>query len=34
MVAIREILERLAADPSVLERVRKRARILLVRANE
>lgn len=32
IIAIREILERLAADPEVLERVRKRARVLLARA--
>lgn len=31
--AIREILERLAQDDTVLERVRKRARMLLVRAS-
>jgi hypothetical protein len=31
--AIRGILERLADDPEVMERVRKRARILLARAN-
>jgi hypothetical protein len=30
---IREILERLAADPEVLDRVRKRARTLLTRAD-
>jgi hypothetical protein len=30
--AIREILERLAGDPAVMERVRKRARLLLARA--
>jgi len=32
-VAIRGILERLADDPSVLERVRKRARVLLARSD-
>jgi hypothetical protein len=32
MEAIREILERLADDPGVMERVRKRARVLLARA--
>lgn len=32
--SIRDILERLADDPAVLERVRKRARTLLERAND
>jgi hypothetical protein len=32
MEAIREILERLADDPGVMERVRKRARVLLAKA--
>jgi hypothetical protein len=32
--AIREILERLAEDPGVMERVRKRARVLLARVEE
>jgi hypothetical protein len=32
MGAIREVLERLADDPGVMERVRKRARVLLERA--
>ena len=30
--AIRDILERLADDPAVMERVRKRARVLLAKA--
>lgn len=34
MCSIRPILERLADDPSVMERVRKRAKALLARANE
>ena len=33
IVTIRGILERLAEDPDVIERVRKRARLLLARAN-
>jgi hypothetical protein len=32
MEAIREILKRLADDPGVMERVRKRARVLLTKA--
>jgi hypothetical protein len=32
--SIRDILERLSEDPAVMERVRKRARALLARANE
>jgi hypothetical protein len=33
IIAIRGILERLAQDPEVMDRVRKRARLLLARAN-
>jgi hypothetical protein len=33
LVAIQGILERLADDDAVMERVRKRARVLLARAN-
>jgi hypothetical protein len=33
IVTIRGILERLADDPEVMERVRKRARLLLARGN-
>ena len=32
--SIRDILERLSEDPSVMERVRKRAKALLARASE